>query len=257
MKNIIKKIIPNSVLEKYHRYQLYKLEQQFIGSTVHCTICGSHYREFGPYGNFGRKNALCFHCGSLERHRLYWLYFNNKLKLLEKEISVLHFAPAKILFEKFSSLSNIKYTPCDLNTNLYNYKNGPEVVKVNIESIPFEAESFDFILCSHVLEHVPNDKLAMSELFRVMKKGGAGIIQVPIDYKREFTYEDATITDPLERTKAFGQHDHLRMYGRDYKNKLEGVGFKVVEDNFVNTFSSDEQYRLGLSNSEFIYYCSK
>ena len=115
---------------------------------------------------------------------------------------------------------------------------------MDITDIPFEKDTFDFILCNHVLEHVPDDKLAMSELYRVMKKGGNGIFQVPIDYGRATTYEDWTITTPEERKKAFGQHDHVRWYGQDYKLRLHEAGFSVHEDDFVKKFSSEDIYKI-------------
>ena len=113
------------------------------------------------------------------------------------------------------------------------------------------------ILCNHVLEHVPADTQAMAELYRVMKKGGWGILQVPVDYNREKTYEDFTITKPKEREKAFGQHDHVRWYGQDYKDRLKSAGFKVIEDDYVKSFSSEELLQMGLNPSHLIYYCKK
>lgn len=257
IKNSIKKIIPPSIKKVYANYKMHKEEKMFAGEGVQCTLCGAEYREFGPYGNFNRRNAYCFNCGSLERQRLFWLYLNNKINILGKKITLLHVAPEKALFEKFIKFPNIQYHPCDLRVELYNYTNGPKPIEVNIENIPFDDETFDFIICSHVLEHVPNDNLAMSELFRVMKHGGSGIIQAPIDYKRETTYEDEAIVNPLERTKAFGQEDHLRWYGRDYPKKLEAVGFSVVEDDYVNSFDAAEQFKYGLNKNELIYYCKK
>lgn len=97
----------------------------------------------------------------------------------------------------------------------------------------------------------------MSELYRVMKKGGSGIFQVPIDYNRDETFEDFSITSPKEREKAFGQHDHVRLYGKDYKTRLENAGFRVTEDDFVKGFSTSEQTRYGIRDSELIYYCEK
>ena len=108
-----------------------------------------------------------------------------------------------------------------------------------------------------MLEHVVRDDVAMKELYRVMKTGGSGIFQVPIDYNREKTYEDFSITDPKEREKAFGQHDHVRWYGKDYGKKLEHAGFNVVVDDFVNSFSQEEIFRYGLIPTELIYYCLK
>jgi hypothetical protein len=108
-----------------------------------------------------------------------------------------------------------------------------------------------------VLEHIPDDILAMRELYRVMKKGGWGIFQVPIRQTLEKTYEDFSITDPKEREKAFGQNDHVRWYGQDYKDRLKRVGFNVTEDDYVKKFSPNEIFQFGLKPTELIKYCVK
>ena len=118
-------------------------------------------------------------------------------------------------------------------------------------------ETFDVIICNHVLEHIENDKLAMSELHRVMKKDGWGIFQVPLEYSFATTYEDFTITDPLEREKAFRQKDHVRIYGRDYKDRLTSAGFKVKEDDYVKSLSNQEIKKYRLAPDDLIYFCSK
>lgn len=102
------------------------------------------------------------------------------------------------------------------------------------------------VFCNHVLEHIPDDKKALEELFRVMKKGSMGVFQVPQDLNRELTFEDDSITDPKERAKIFGQYDHVRVYGRDYFNTLRSVGFKVQELDYTSQISADDidKYRL-------------
>jgi SAM-dependent methyltransferase len=108
-----------------------------------------------------------------------------------------------------------------------------------------------------VFKHIPDDARAMSEVYRVLKKGGWAILQVPIDYSRDVTYEDFTITSPEGREKAFGQYDHLRYYGKDYPERLKKVGFDVLEDDFIKTFTPEEQFRFGLLDYEYLYYCTK
>lgn len=228
----------------------------YEGNKVTCLICNSKFREFAPFGLIKRSNAKCPNCGSLERHRLIWTYIKKK-NLLNKPLSILHFAPEKVFYDIFSVSSENNYYPCDIEPDGYNYNGRIEIIKVDITNIPFDSNCFDFILCSHVLEHIPDDNLAMSELFRVMKNGGLGIFQVPIDYDREHTYEDFSITSPEGRLKAFGQHDHVRWYGRDYKDRLANVGFQVIEDDFVKTFSKEKQFKYGFIDSEMIYLCKK
>lgn len=254
---MLKALIPTQLKEEYKKYNSKKVEKLFKGNSVTCLICNSTYNKFGDYGEYKvRQNASCHKCGSLERHRVLWKYLNDK-KLLNKKLSILHFAPEKVFYDIFSGLSNVEYFPCDLNPKAYNQSGKAKIIEADITKIPFEANSFDFVFCNHVLEHIPDDKLAMSELFRVMKDGGFGIFQVPIDYNREETYEDFSITAPEDREKAFGQHDHVRWYGRDYKDKLKNIGFQVNEDQYVRTFSKEEQFKYGFTDSELIYYCKK
>ena len=245
-----------SVKQKYREYRKKRKQKIFKGNSVHCTICNSDYKEFAPFGNTKRKNAKCHNCGSLERHRLVWKYIQDK-ELINGPLKLLHFAPEKVFYTIFSEMSEIDYFPCDLHPNIYNYEGKTTVKKADITDIPFEDNYFDFILCNHVLEHIPNDALAMSELYRVMKPNGVGIFQVPIDYNRDKTYEDFSITSKKGRLKAFGRRDHVRWYGNDYKDRLANAGFEVMEDDFVNSFSKKKQFKYGFDSSEQIYYCEK
>jgi len=230
----------------------------YRGNDVFCPICESHFKQFATYGVDKRINARCLNCNSLERHRLLWKYLNDKINYDNNgRFKMLHFAPQRKFLKKFSNDPNIDYTPCDLNPETYEYYNIHKIEKVDVMDIPHEDNLFDVVICNHVLEHVTDYRLAMSELFRVMKKGGWGIFQVPQDYDLATTYEDDSITDPKEREKAFGQFDHLRVFGRDYKDELEKVGFKVTEDDYVNSFSEEDIKRFGFLRSERIYFCSK
>lgn len=259
MKRIIKKMAPKFLLKWRQNYQKKKSLQIYSGDNVLCPICNSKFKEFGIYGFVPRKNARCHNCGSLERHRLLWKYFNEKTDLFKADLKtrLLHFAPEKTLYGVFSKNQNIEYYPCDLFPQHYEYRGNVKITKADINDIPFEENYFNVIICNHVLEHIPDDAHAMSELYRVLKKDGWAILQVPIDYNRETTYEDFTITTPEGREKAFGQKDHVRIYGRDYKDRLSKAGFIVNEDDFVKSFSSEDLLRFGLAKSEFIYYCKK
>jgi methyltransferase type 11 len=124
-------------------------------------------------------------------------------------------------------------------------------------ALPFEDECFDVIFCNHVLEHIQDDTQAMKELYRVMKKGGWGIFQVPQDYHRAITFEDNTITDPKERTRIFGQYDHVRVYGLDYFDKLRSIGFEVEELQYASHFTAEEIERYRIVAEEIIPLCKK
>ncbi len=258
MRKLIKKIVPRFILTIYQNYRSKKRSELYAGNGVFCPLCNSNFKEFAPFGSSKRENAQCPNCGSLERHRLLWKYLSEKTNLFnDTKVRLLHFAPEKSFYDVFSKSQNIEYVPCDLYPKKYTYNGKVKTIKVDITKIPFEENFFDVILCSHVLEHILDDRLAMSELYRVMKKGAWGIFQVPIDYERDNTYEDSSISTPKEREEAFGQSDHVRIYGKDYKNRLEEVGFNVKEDDYINSFSSDELFKFGLMKSELIYYCRK
>jgi len=202
----------------------------------------------GPEGI--KKNVKCPGCSSLERHRLLWLYLENEQNVLTSEIKLLSVAPEYSIQKKLKSLNNIDYTSIDLDSKLAMYK-------VELTNIPFEENIYDGIICYHVLEHIKDDLKAMSELFRILKPGGWAILQSPVDTNREETFEDFSITSPIERKKIFGQEDHVRIYGRDYTSRLMKAGFCVREDTFVNTFSESDVEKFRLDKSELIYFCTK
>lgn len=209
------------------------------GNTYTDPIDGKSFRKFLDYG-YGspRKNVLSPSTLSLERHRLLWLYLQNETDFFTSSKDVLHMAPEQCFLERFRKL-NHKYVTADLYSPIAD-------VKADITKLPFEDNSFDVVFCNHVLEHIPDDTKAMQELYRVMKTGGMGVFQIPQDLSRETTFEDDLITDPKERAKIFGQYDHVRVYGRDYFDKLRLIGFTVEEVDYTKKISSDliDKYRL-------------
>jgi SAM-dependent methyltransferase len=210
------------------------------GSKYTDPIDGRSFSKFLPYG-YGqqRENVLSPSTLSLERHRLLWLYLKEHTTFFTAPHKVLHFAPEQAFYKRFRKLGNIKYTTTDLNSPLAD-------VKADICNLPFEDNSFDFILCNHVLEHIPDDTKAMQEIFRVLSPGGTAILQIPQDLNREKTFEDNSITDPARRARIFGQYDHVRVYGRDYFNKLREVGFRVEEVDLTSQMELQlvDKYRL-------------
>ena len=260
MKEIVKSIIPKRFFETFKNIYSTYLKTSLKGNTVCCNICKFSYAKFAYYGNPKRSNAKCPSCNSLERHRLIFSFLEQKTPLFtesKKKVKLLHFAPEAFFYKTFNSSDSIEYVPCDLYPGIFDFDNENPIKEVDITQIPYKDNSFDYILCNHVLEHIPNDSLAMSELFRVLKKDGLGIFQVPIDYNLETTYEDFSITTEKARTKAFGQKDHVRWYGKDYKSKLEKAGFKVTEDPYVKQFSKEEVYQYGFPSDELLYCCTK
>jgi len=214
-------------------------------------IDGKSFKSFLPYG-YGkqRENVLSPSTLSLERHRLFWLYLINETDFFKAPKKVLHFAPEQAFYKRFKKMTNLDYVTTDLNSPLAD-------VKADICHLPFEDQTFDVIFCNHVLEHIPEDTKAMQELYRVMKVGGMGIFQIPQDLSREKTFEDNSITDKKERQKIFGQYDHVRIYGRDYFDKLRSIGFKVDEVDYSKTLSEAEIDKFRLAKGEIIPVVSK
>ena len=212
----------------------------FKGNQFTDPIDGSSYRKFLPYGYQNlRQNALCPGTLSLERHRLLWLYLDRKTSFLTDSIRVLHVAPEQVFYKKFKSFSHWDYTTTDLHSPLAD-------VKADICALPFEDNSYDLILCNHVLEHIPNDLKAMRELYRVLKPRGTAILQVPLEEDRENTFEDDSITDQQERTRIFGQYDHVRVYGQDYYNRLQKAGFKATPVDYIKEVTEGDIKRFAL-----------
>jgi predicted SAM-dependent methyltransferase len=237
-------------------------------------IDGKSFKSMLPYGyEKQRNNVLSPSTLSLERHRLLWLYLNeqtdffqselvsdskvsnsDRVKLRNAEINsplkVLHFAPEQAFYKLFRNQKNLDYTTTDLFSPLAD-------VKADICNLPFEDNLYDVILCNHVLEHIPDDTKAMQELYRVLKPDGMAILQIPQDLNREMTFSDDTITDQKERAKIFGQYDHVRIYGRDYFDKLRSIGFTVVEEDYTNKIAPELVEKYCLAKGEIIPVCFK
>lgn len=214
-------------------------------------IDNKSFRKFLPYG-YGtpRENVLSPSTLSLERHRLLWLWLERETDFFTKPSKVLHFAPEQAFYKRFRKSTHLDYTTTDLNSPLAD-------VKADICNLPFKDNAYDIIFCNHVLEHIPDDTKAMQELYRVLKPGGMAILQIPQDLNREVTFEDNTITDRDERAAIFGQYDHVRIYGRDYFDKLRSKGFKVEEVDYTNLISPEEVDRYRLAKGEILPVCRK
>ena len=214
-------------------------------------IDGKSFRTFLPYGyEKQRPNVLSPSTLSLERHRLLWLFLKNETSFFTKKAKLLHFAPEQAFYNRFKKIKNLDYTTTDLNSPLAD-------VKADICNLPFDDNSYDYILCNHVLEHIPDDKKAMQEIYRILKPGGFAILQIPQDTNREVTFEDDSITDPKERAQIFGQYDHLRIYGMDYFDKLKNVGFQVKAIDYTTQLTPLEIEKYRLTKGELIPFCIK
>ncbi len=249
VKKVMKRVIPTSQHARVAFFMRGIGSYCYHGNRFVCPCCKRRFRELLPYRDLV-LNAVCPRCDSHARHRLMWLYLIDKKKIMERQIKLLHFAPEPMLGKFLCALPNIEYLSADLDSPL-------AMIKMDITDIPYPAESFDAILCSHVLEHVPDDRKAMSEMLRVLKPGGWAILQVPIAYDRKQTFEDSTIVSPEDRLKFYGQEDHVRFYGLDYAERLRAVGFEVNVDGYVRELDSILSKKYALNLQEDIYLCSK
>lgn len=215
-------------------------------------IDGRGYRKFFPYGygEHQRENALSPGTNSLERHRLLWLYLKEETDFFTTPNKVLHIAPEQCFYGRFRKMKNLDYTTADLNSPLAD-------ISLDVQDMKLPDNTYDVVFCNHVLEHVPDDHNAMTEILRVLKPGGMAIIQVPLNPDWEKTREDPTITDPKERHRLFGQYDHVRMYGQDYPERLKAAGFAVEEIDYSQRLSPELFAKYALPEREKLYVCSK
>ena len=253
MQKIIKfsiRFIPRTILQRFSGSILKLIGLFYRGKNYTDPISGISYRKMLPYGRtLIRKNALAPDSMSLERHRIIWLYLQNKTNILNDHLKMLHVAPEYCFIKRFKKLKNLTYITGDIESPWAD-------VKMDIQDIPFSDNTFDIIMCNHVFEHIDNDKKAMSEFFRVLKPNGWAIFQVPICWDQP-TLEDASITDPKEREKVFGQRDHVRYYGYDYPDRLQSVGFSVSVIDYAKELGSDLIKKYALLPDEKIIFCRK
>lgn len=253
---MIKKYIPNAIKKKIK-------EVIHKGDKYTCPFCGYNSKDLAMTGTDlpvlkekqvvggGRRAAGCFKCGSNDRERLIYVYLKEIYKIQDKPkgLRVLHIAPERHLMKELLKEGLSDYICGDKFTEGYTY---PQNVKnMDILDLPFEAKSFDLIICNHVLEHIPNDLDAMKALYEVLDTGGQSILQVPISKKAKNTIEDFTVVEPAERERNFGQFDHMRLYGQDYTKRLEKAGFNVKRIKLAEDYP---QYGLNYNEELFIGY---
>lgn len=225
---------------------------KLLGFNRYCPICRTPCKKFHQYGANPRKEAQCPKCGSLERHRLMYLYLKNETELFSRKMKLIHFSPENCLRKVFEKQNNIEYVTADLERADVDFK-------ADMTKLPFKDNTYDAIICIHVLEHIVDDETALKELLRILKPGGWALIQVPM--KTGKTFEDLSITDPEARLKNFGQSDHVRLYGEDFGEILISSGFRTKRLAYAQKFGDREidYYRLlpDDKKTEYFYQCFK
>jgi predicted SAM-dependent methyltransferase len=223
----------------------------FVGTRYTCPCCGWKLRAFTHGGTSLKKrhNGYCPRCNSKARHRRDWLYLEGNTNLFFDRLRLLHISPKYSLSRRFVKMENIDYVGVDLN-NRTNIR-----LQMDLTSTPIRSNTFDALICIHVMEEIKEDRQALNEVFRVLKPGGWALITVPTQMDRK-TYEDQTITDPKERERAFGERAHVRIYGHDLIDRLEACGFQVQLDLGKNV-DQDIMEKYGLLDDENVFYCTK
>jgi SAM-dependent methyltransferase len=217
------------------------------GDAVECPCCGRTWSAFAPAWN--RPGAICPGCGAHERHRGLWLYLRERVGLGREPLRLLHFAPEYALRVPIEALEGVDYVTADLDPT------GVDV-QLDITAMPFADGEFDAIICSHVLEHVSDDRAAMSELARVLRPGGWLLVLVPLDAHRERTHEDPAVRTPEDREREFLQRDHVRLYAPDVADRLREAGLTVRADRLAEALPEGAIARHGLLADETVFHCT-
>lgn len=240
----------------------------YYGSVFTCPICGSSVRKLfdagfdfpilhklNVIGGF-RSEDVCPICFTHGRTRLIATYLKREVfKSGNKYRRILHMAPERSLVPLMQGIADVDYVAADLKAE--NFQEFVPVVKADITDLPWSKDTFDLIVCNHVLEHISNDRQAMAELFRVLRPGGLAILQVPLSAVLSVTIEDSSPMAGEERERRFGQSDHIRVYGADYIKRLERAGFHVTIFNPVVHWGPQEITRLRLDPEEKIFRGTK
>ncbi len=217
------------------------------GDAVHCPLCDHAFDAFRD--DWNRHNALCWRCGSHERHRAQWLLLQRRPELLRDARSLLHFSPEYCLAERLRKVPSLRYVTTDLDTTQ------TADLRLDVTTLDLPDDAFDAILCSHVLEHVDDDARAMAELRRVTSPQGFCLVMVPLDMTRTATYEDSAITDPADRQREFLQFDHVRLYAPDIAGRLRTAGFEVETIDMTRELGEADTQRYRLLASDLIFLC--
>lgn len=222
--------------------------QLLSGDRYYCPLCDRHFRAFLTGGTDRRPQVRCPNCDSLERHRLLWLALQPVIAAsnTNKGHKLLHVAPEACIASPLKQ--QYDYLSVDMDP-------AKAMQQMDICQISLPDTSFDAIICNHVLEHIPDDMKALHELYRVLKPTGWASIQVPM--VGEQTQEDLTITDPKIRAKLYGQSDHVRQYGRDFRHRLESTGFQVTIILKSELVQSEDIKKLSLDCESEVWLCRK
>jgi SAM-dependent methyltransferase len=248
MTNHIKALIPRSYYPAARKLYWWLCAPLYMGNQVYCPCCETHFRRFRNSRPGGGNQ--CPHCYAHDRHRLLWLYLHNHTNLFSANLRILHIAPEPSMQKKLRACPNLDYTSADLHSPL-------AMVRIDITHIPYSENTVDVILCSHVLQEIPDDRKAMSEFYRILKPGGWALLQERLDLERAETFEAPNVADSEERCRLFGHAEYVRLYGRDFTDRLECVGFTVHQESYAHDLNPVLIQRYGLQEQLDTFCCTK
>lgn len=268
MKSALKKLIPFGLGQKLRGAYQRVLNLIYAGSKYTCPYCKHKFRkmlaggsghqvniDMDIIGSGRRNNCVCPRCYSTDRDRLLYLYLKNYTEIFESKCNLLHVAPEGSLKALLNSVESINYQAGIKYHEGFYYSKDDAII--DITNLSFENESYDVIICNHVLEHIIEDGIALKEFYRVLKPNGWAILQVPVSSKLKVTYEDFSIVKEKEREKHFGQFDHVRIYGQDYKDRLETAGFRVEIIHPINDWKLNGINEYAINPKEKLYVVHK
>lgn len=265
---IVKDAVRNGELDQIYNEKIKKglnklVAHMFEKECCYCQYCNQQFEKFSPwpahydfpkykFEMWNKDTGICPVCSSMDRERLYRVYIETETDLLSRKYTMLHIAPEANVRDWFNEYKNITYVCGDLEPK------DPLMKEIDVTSITYDSNTFDVILCSHVLEHVLDDGKAMRELYRVLKPGGWGIIQVPIVMNVDSIIENELIVTPQLRKLAFGQEDHVRIYNQSgFIQRLMNAGFKVELYNLAEKQGMKSARKFGLSETDMLYIVRK
>jgi predicted SAM-dependent methyltransferase len=242
LKEIALFVVPPYFLQKAEFIFRYIISVFYYGNKVYCTICQKNYSKFITLEN---GDQLCAGCGSLPRHRRLWKLINEE-EIINPDDIILHFSPERCITKKLEQNHKENYHTTDYDT-----KSNTQL-HFDITQIAAKDQTYSYIICYHVLEHIENDIKAMKELFRILKPNGRILIQTP--FKEGDNYENKEVKTKEERLKHFGQDDHVRIYSVEgLKKRLESVGFHVT----LKQYTDENDIFFGFKSKEVILICLK
>ncbi|HET7460135.1 MAG TPA: methyltransferase domain-containing protein [Longimicrobium sp.] len=240
LRAVLRTVVPRAARLALHDARRALGARRWRGTGAYCPVCEHEYARFLPFGDVVRReHALCPGCHSLERHRLLWRYLHERTELFSRPHRLLHFAPERCLERRLGRAPTVDYVTADL-------QRGRAMLQLDITRQALPDASFDAVLAVDVLEHIEDDRAALRELRRVLRPGGWALLRVPLDTTRAETLQDPAIRTPEDRAREYWHPDHLRLYGRDFPDRLREAGFTVREDDFAFHLAPDQTRRQGI-----------